>query len=136
MYSPKKKIAMFSTITNDIKVTVLPEYDAKNSCPSENRFVFRYHVMIENLGTRPIKVLRRKWLVYDVGFGYTEITGEGVIGLTPTIVPGDIFTYFSNVVLRSGFGYMKGSYYGEQGMSTRMELEIPRFSLIADVLNN
>lgn len=128
---------MFSTTTFDIRVSVIPEYDIKNSFPSENRHVFRYHVSIENLSEFSIKVLRRKWLIYDVGFGFTEVTGDGIIGLTPEIHPGETFKYFSNVVLRSGVGNMTGIYYCKQLLSnTDMEIEIPKFNLLSAVLSN
>ena len=128
---------MFSTTTFDIKVSVHPEYDIKNSFPSENRFVFRYHVTIENLGDYPVQLLKRKWLIYDVGFGFTEVEGDGVIGLTPEIIPGETFKYFSNVVLRSGVGSMKGIYYCKNLSSEEnLEIEIPKFNLMAEVLSN
>lgn len=128
---------MFSTTTFDIKVSVIPEYDVKNSFPSENRFVFRYHISIENLSEFPIKLLKRKWLIYDVGFGFTEVSGDGVIGLTPEIQPGDIFKYFSNVALRSGVGTMSGSYFCTHLLTNNdMEIEIPKFNLMAQVLSN
>ena len=128
---------MFSTTTFDIRVSVIPEYDIKNSFPSENRHVFRYHVSIENLSEFSIKVLRRRWLIYDVGFGFTEVTGDGIIGLTPEIHPGETFKYFSNVVLRSGVGNMTGIYYCKQLLSnTDMEIEIPKFNLLSAVLSN
>ena len=82
---------MFSATTFDIKVSVKPEYDPKNSFPSENRFVFRYNITIENLSENPIILLKRKWLIYDVGFGFTEVEGDGVIGLTPEILPQEQF---------------------------------------------
>lgn len=97
---------MFSTTTFDIKVSVVPQYDTKNSFPAENRFVFRYNITIENLGRDAVQLLRRKWLIFDLGFGFTEVAGEGVIGLTPIIEPGDDFTYFSNVLLR----FWRGKY--------------------------
>lgn len=128
---------MFSTTTFDIKVTVIPEYDVKNSFPSENRFVFRYNITIENLSENPIVLLKRKWLIYDVGFGFTEVAGEGVIGLTPEINPGEQFKYFSNVVLRSGVGNMSGTYYCNNLMTKEdMEIDIPKFNLMAEVLSN
>ncbi|MEC5158174.1 Co2+/Mg2+ efflux protein ApaG [Chryseobacterium sp. MP_3.2] len=128
---------MFSTTTFDIKVTVTPEYDVKNSFPSDNRHVFRYNITIENLGEFSIKLLRRKWLIYDVGFGFTEVSGDGVIGLTPEIHPGETFKYFSNVVLRSGVGNMTGTYYCSQLLTnTNMEIEIPKFNLVSEVLSN
>lgn len=128
---------MFSITTFDIKVTVYPEYDSKNSFPSENRFVFRYHVTIENLSDHPILLLRRRWLIYDVGFGYTEVEGEGVIGLTPEIGSGETFKYFSNVVLRSGVGSMGGTYYCTHLSSQEdLKIEIPKFNLLAEILYN
>ncbi|WP_027377450.1 Co2+/Mg2+ efflux protein ApaG [Kaistella palustris] len=128
---------MYSTTTSDIRVSVIPEYDTKNSFPSENRYVFRYHITIENLSGTAIKLLRRKWLIFDVGFGFTEVTGDGVIGLTPEIEPGETFKYFSNVVLRSGVGNMTGIYYCTQIPTGKtVELEIPKFNLVSEVLSN
>ena len=128
---------MNSATTFDIKVSVLTEYDYKNSFPSDNRFVFRYHISIENLSEFPIKVLKRKWLIYDVGFGFTEVIGDGVIGLTPEIHPSENFTYFSNVMLRSGVGNMSGSYFCTHLLTNdELEIEIPKFNLVAEVLSN
>ena len=128
---------MFSTTTSDIKVSVIPQYDTKNSFPAENRFVFRYNITIENLGRDAVKLLRRKWLIFDLGFGFTEVAGEGVIGLTPTIEPGDNFTYFSNVLLRSGVGNMSGLFFCKNLLTKEMlEIEVPKFNLVAEVLSN
>lgn len=128
---------MFSTISFNIKVSVLPEYDIMNSFPSENRFVFRYNITIENLSKDPVRLLRRKWLIYDVGFGFTEVEGDGVIGLTPEILPGEDFTYFSNVMLRSGVGNMSGIYYCTNLLNNEeMQIAVPKFNLFAELLNN
>lgn len=128
---------MFSTTTFDIKVSVVPEYDYKNSFPSENRFVFRYNIIIENLSEFPIKLNKRKWLIYDVGFGFTEVMGDGVIGLTPEIHPGESFKYFSNVALRSGVGNMSGIYFCTHLLTNdELQVEIPKFNLVAEVLSN
>lgn len=128
---------MFSKVTNDVKVTVVPEYDSKNSYPSENRFVFKYYISIENLSTEPFKLLKRKWLIFDVGFGFTEVSGDGVIGLTPEILSGDAFTYFSNVMIRSGVGNMSGKYLLQNSVTKEnFEIDIPKFNLLAEVLSN
>lgn len=128
---------MFSKITSNIKVSVVPEYDIKNSYPTENRFVFKYNIVIENDGDFPIKILKRKWLIFDVGFGFTEIVGDGVIGLTPDVEPGDYFSYFSNVLLRSGVGNMSGKYLVENlDSKEHFEIDIPKFNLVSKVLSN
>lgn len=128
---------MVSKITHNIQVTVVPEYDYKNSYPSDNRFVFRYHITIENLGEEEVKLLKREWLIYDVGFGYQQVAGDGVIGLTPVIKPGETFRYFSNVMLHSGVGHMKGNYKILNLKNDEIfEVEIPKFQLHSEVLSN
>ena len=128
---------MFSKMTSNIKVSVIPDYDSKNSYPSENRYVFKYNITSENDGNFPIKILKRKWLIFDVGFGYTEIIGDGVIGLTPEIPVSENFAYFSNVMLRSGVGNMSGKYL-VRNMETdeNFEIDIPKFNLLSEVLSN
>ena len=128
---------MVSKTTDSVRVTVVTEYDVKNSFPSENRFVFRYSITIENLKENSIKLLKRKWLIYDVGFGFTEVSGDGVIGLTPEIHPGESFSYFSNVILRSGVGNMSGIYLlRNEESEDHFEVEIPKFELVSEVLSN
>lgn len=128
---------MFSKVTSNIKISVIPEYDKKNSFPSENRFVFKYYITIENKGDFPIKLLKRKWLIFDVSHGFTEVVGDGVIGLMPEIGVGEHFTYFSNVMLHSGVGNMTGKYLLENMDSEEhFEVEIPKFELVSDIVNN
>lgn len=128
---------MFSTTTFGIKVTVIPLYDVKNSFPLENRYVFQYNVVVENLGKYPIRILRRRWLIYDLGFGFSEVAGDGVIGLTPEILPGENFAYFSNVILASGIGNMEGVYYCENPFThEELEIKVPKFNLVTQILYN
>jgi len=127
---------MVSKITSEIKVSVTVEYDNFNSYPSENRFVFRYNIEIENLGIETVKLLTRKWTIYDLGFGFTEVEGAGVIGLTPVLASGETFTYFSNVILKSGVGNMEGSYQFESSGRDNFMVDIPKFNLVSEVLSN
>lgn len=127
---------MVSKNTSEIRVSVTTEYDNFNSYPSENRFVFRYTIEIENLGTQPAKLLSRKWIIYDLGFGFTEVEGAGVIGLTPVIESGEKFSYFSNVILKSGVGNMEGHYIFENSEKGNFEVAIPKFTLVTEVLSN
>ena len=128
---------MYSTITHDIKVSVIPEYDAFNSFPANNKFVFRYNIIIENLSNEAVMLMKRSWLIYDVGYGFTEVKGDGVIGLTPEIQPGEKFKYFSNVMLRSGMGSMQGSYSFRNILTQEtFESDIPKFDLVSEVMCN
>ena len=127
---------MVSKTTSQIKVTVTTEYDNFNSYPSENRFIFRYNISIENLSAAPVKLLSRQWVIYDLGYGFTEVEGAGVIGLTPVINPGEAFSYFSNVILKSGVGNMDGFYIFEDIDLKTFHVTIPKFNLVSEVLSN
>ncbi|MPS72372.1 MAG: Co2+/Mg2+ efflux protein ApaG [Chryseobacterium sp.] len=127
---------MVSKITSEIKVSVTTEYDNHNSYPSENRYVFRYNIEIQNLSGNPVKLLSRKWMIYDLGFGFTEVEGAGVIGLTPIIESGEKFSYFSNVIVKSGVGNMEGFYIFENANRETFDVAIPKFNLVSEVLSN
>ncbi|WP_312822871.1 Co2+/Mg2+ efflux protein ApaG [Epilithonimonas sp.] len=127
---------MVSKITSEIKISVTTEYDNHNSYPSENRYVFRYNIEIENLSNVAVRLLSRKWMIYDLGFGFTEVEGAGVIGLTPVIESGEKFNYFSNVIVKSGVGNMEGSYLFENANHETFDVTIPKFNLVSEVLSN
>lgn len=127
---------MVSKITSEIKVSVTTEYDNHNSYPSENRYVFRYNIEIQNLSNVAVKLLSRKWMIYDLGFGFTEVEGAGVIGLTPVIESGEKFSYFSNVIVKSGVGNMEGFYIFENANHETFDVAIPKFNLVSEVLSN
>lgn len=128
---------MYSKVTSNVRVSVIPEYDAKNSYPAADRYIFKYHIFIENLGHDAVKLLHRNWLIYDVGFGYTEVDGPGVIGLLPEIDKDGDFSYFSNVMLRSGIGHMQGTYTFENlSDGSTFVVDIPKFELHSLVLAN
>jgi ApaG protein len=75
-------------------------------------------------------------MIYDLGFGFTEVEGAGVIGLTPVLESGESFSYFSNVILKSGVGNMEGSYQFETSDGAYFIAEIPKFNLVSEVLSN
>lgn len=128
---------MSGVIANDISVTVTPVYDAVNSYPSENHFVFKYYITIKNLTKSPIQVLKRRWYIHDFSKGITEVAGNGVIGLTPVILPNEEFKYFSNVVLNSEVGTMNGFYIlADLSNNNTFEVEIPKFALVSKTLSN
>ena len=128
---------IYSTITHNIKVSVVSEYDTFNSFPANGKFVFKYSILIENLGNEAVMITNRNWLIYDVGFGFTEVKGDGVIGLTPELQPGERFKYFSNVILRSGMGNMQGSYTFINLLTREIfEPQIPKFDLMSEVVCN
>jgi ApaG protein len=58
-----------------------------------------------------------------------EVRGSGVVGLQPTINPGQRFVYTSGAVLSTEFGTMQGSYDMVTGEGEAFTTGIPAFLL-------
>lgn len=116
-------------LSNDIDVSVVPEFLPERSSPEQNFYAFAYRVTITNLGTEPVQLLRRKWIITD-GAGYVEeVEGDGVVGEQPWIEPGDTFRYESGCPLRTTTGNMRGWYYFQTESGKAFRSRIPLFFL-------
>jgi ApaG protein len=120
---------MYTTTTHSIMVTVEPTYLDEDSRPRRNRYVWAYHVTIENRGVETVKLKSRYWKITDSLGRTSEIRGEGVIGEQPVIGPGKSYEYSSGTPLSTPSGIMVGRYYMETNDGRPLEIEIPAFSL-------
>lgn len=120
---------MYSEITRSIRVTVRPEYLAQQSQPGERRFVWAYHVRIENEGVETVQLRTRHWQVTDAQGRLQEVRGPGVVGEQPVLRPGDAFEYTSATPLPTPSGFMVGSYGMVTAAGEAFEVRIPAFSL-------
>lgn len=118
-------------VEDAIRVTVRPEYSAQHSDPHRWRYVFVYHVRIENVGDRTAQLFWRHWRIHDLVAGDQEVEGEGVVGETPTLEPGQIHEYQSFCILRGPTGHMEGFYHFRRGDGAVFKAPIPRFVLQA-----
>jgi ApaG protein len=113
----------------DIRVDVQPAYVADQSDPDSSHYVFSYTVTIKNEGNIPAKLLTRHWIITD-GDGETqEVKGEGVVGETPYLKPGENFRYTSGTMMKTPVGSMHGSYQMIADDGVKFDAEIPSFSL-------
>ncbi|MEM6844657.1 MAG: Co2+/Mg2+ efflux protein ApaG [Bacteroidota bacterium] len=123
---------MVTEITKGVKVSVETEYQPDYSDPSQNHYVFTYHITIENNSHFTVKLLRRHWEIVDAGYPYREVDGEGVIGKQPTLEPHQQHQYVSGCNLKSGMGKMKGTFLMERITDGKQfHAIIPKFTLIA-----
>lgn len=119
----------YSETTRSIAVMVTPMFLADQSEPSENRYVWAYHIRIENHGRETVQLLNRHWRITD-GHGRTqEVQGAGVVGEQPILGPGEAYEYTSGTPLSTPSGIMVGSYEMETPRGERFEVAIPAFSL-------
>ena len=122
---------LFYRITDGIRVTVRPVFAPAHSDAAEPRYVFVYHVRIENVSDRTAQLLWRHWYIHDDAAGDSEVEGEGVIGEQPVLAPGDAHDYESFCVLRAPTGHMEGYYEFSRPDGSSFRVEIPRFILDA-----
>lgn len=101
---------MSVTTTRNIRIRVAPCYVAEESEPDEERFLFAYHVNIENAGDVPVRLISRHWLITDGDGDESEVRGQGVVGEQPHLQPGEKFEYTSACPLPTPVGTMQGSF--------------------------
>ena len=97
-------------VTEGIKVSVKTQYLTEESEPENHKWFFAYQITIENEGHKAAQLLTRHWIIKDGHSQVEEVQGEGVVGQTPVIEPGQSFTYTSWCPLRTEYGIMRGSY--------------------------
>ena len=121
---------MYRETTAGITITVKPYYLEEQSAPDEQRFVWAYHVRIENNGRRTVQLRNRYWRITDSRGRIQEVRGAGVVGEQPVLRPGDSFEYTSGTPLPTPSGIMGGSYQMEASETgERFDVTIPSFSL-------
>ncbi|MEO0672648.1 MAG: Co2+/Mg2+ efflux protein ApaG [Pseudomonadota bacterium] len=120
---------MYEAITKDIRVRVEPHYDEQRSEPDSGRFFWLYTVDITNESDSSVTLATRFWQITDANGGREEVKGAGVVGQTPTLEPGQSFSYTSGCPLRTSSGIMGGSYRMLDQDGAPFDVEIPAFSL-------
>ena len=120
---------MYERITRGIKVIVRPQYLEGQSKPDEDHFVWAYTITVENHGRETVTLRTRYWKITDATGKVQEVRGAGVVGETPTLKPGDSFTYTSGCPLKTPSGFMVGAYQMQNDAGELLNIEIPAFSL-------
>lgn len=119
--------------SQDVEITVWPEFVDSKSTPLSDIFIWAYHIRIENKGQDSVKLLSRYWKIIDENGEIQEISGEGVIGEQPVISPGDSYQYSSGVHLKNSSGIMNGHYVmiktNRDSYHESFDVTIPTFSL-------
>jgi len=120
---------MYSETTRAIKVTVRPFYLEQHSSPDDNRYVWAYHVRIENVGAETVQLRNRHWRITDSLGRLQEVRGPGVVGEEPVLAPSESFEYTSSCPLQTPSGFMVGDYEMETRSGERFLARVPAFSL-------
>ncbi len=121
-----------TTATQGISVHVDPSYLEGHSNPYEGQFIFQYQIRIVNDSTETVTLRDRHWIIIDEDGEREDVKGEGVIGMQPTLKPGESFEYESYCPLGTRWGTMEGTYRFERESDSAMfVVDVARFFLVA-----
>jgi ApaG protein len=120
---------MYEATTENIRVTVRPQFIEAQSQPEHEKYVWAYTISVENRGHETVTLLNRHWIITD-GRGHRhDVQGDGVVGEQPTLQPGQRFEYTSGCPLPTPSGLMVGSYGMVTATGRQFDIVVPAFSL-------
>ena len=119
------------TISDNYKINVSSQvwYIPAQSDPLANKFVFAYTITINNVGNLSATLIDRHWIITDSTGKLEEVKVDGVVGESPTLKPGESFTYTSGSMIETPTGSMEGSYGMQAEDGTVFKATIPLFTL-------
>lgn len=123
----------FSATTDGVTVRVAVAFLADQSSPAAGRWFWSYHIRIENDRAGAVQLLARRWVISDARGQVHEVRGQGVVGDTPRIEPGDSYDYVSGCPLETSSGSMAGEFHMMDAQGSGFDVNIPRFELDASV---
>ncbi len=125
-----------SELAASIRIETQSWFLEEQSNPNAGRYAFSYTISIHNLGTQPITLLNRHWLITDSDGHTQEVHGDGVIGEQPEIQPGKKHIYSSGTLIETPVGTMEGRYGMVSAAGENFDTPIPVFRLsVPGVLN-
>ena len=117
--------------TAGVTVRVSVTYLADQSSPAAGRWFWSYHIRIENHRDGAVQLLARHWVIRDAIGNVHEVRGQGVVGDTPRIEPGDSYDYVSGCPLETASGAMSGEFHMVDEQGSTFDIRIPNFELSA-----
>ena len=118
-------------ISHDVAVRVAVSFMPEQSDPDGGRWFWLYHIRIENRSTRRLALRTRHWRITDSRGMVNLVDGEGVVGETPILAPGQTHDYVSGCPLATPHGSMEGFYTFHTDAGEPVEIRIPFFPLAA-----
>jgi ApaG protein len=115
--------------TRGVRVSVVSEYAADRSKPTQQQWFFLYTITIANESAETVQLLTRHWIITDGSGHVEEVRGPGVVGQQPVLAPGETFTYTSGCPLTTPFGRMEGTYQMVTRGGDAFDAQIAPFTL-------
>lgn len=126
-----KELFQHAAITQGITVRVAVSFLPEQSQIEAGRWFWVYHIRIENGSDETIQLATRHWRITDGRGMINLVEGEGVVGETPVLKPGQSHDYVSGCPLTTPMGSMEGHYTFVRADNSPFEVKIPFFPLAA-----
>lgn len=117
------------TSTAGVTVRVAVNFMPDQSRVEAGRWFWVYHIRIENGRDDTVQLRTRHWRITDARGVVNLVDGDGVVGETPILGPGQSHDYVSGCELEADQGSMQGYYGFTTRDGTPFEVMIPFFPL-------
>lgn len=127
----------FVALNNNFRVEVNTDFDFDQSNPLQYHYLFRYTILITNVGDVSAKLISRKWFIKDNKGEIRLVEGPGVVGQTPSFKPGDAFEYSSFCPLPTMKGEMWGHFnmVDHTGKNFKIDTPVFKFEVPKDLID-
>ena len=125
----RRQPPLYEEVTGGVRIRVRPRFMHDESEPGRGKFMWSYTVDVENESDRTWTIVRRHWRIVDAAGRRQDVDGDVVNGQTPTLGPGERFSYTSGAPLSAPSGMMSGTYDLVDEDGAQLVATIPVFSL-------
>lgn len=98
------------------------------SLPADKPHAFVYHITIRNGSDHTVRLLGRKWVIQHADGTRLVVEGDGIVGETPRLGPGEHFSYNSYHVTGTD-GCANGSFHGVDETGRKVHVILPEFEM-------
>ena len=106
------------------RVVYVPHLEA----PADRPYPFVYFITIHNDSAETDTIRGRKWVVTDSDDQRIVVEGDGVVGKSPRLEPGEHFSYNSYHVIGSR-SIAEGAFFGTTNSGDAVYTRIPCFTM-------
>lgn len=128
----------YISISHNFKIEVKTDFDFDQSSPLNFQYLFRYTILITNMGDVAAQLLSRNWNIKDAKNAINLVEGPGVIGQQPHFQPGEAFEYSSFCPLPTMTGEMWGHFnmINNYGQSFKIDTPVFKFSVPKEFIDS
>jgi ApaG protein len=126
-----KELFQHAATTQDVTVRVAVNFLPEQSRIEAGKWFWVYHIRIENDSDDTLQLMTRHWRITDGRGVVNFVDGDGVVGESPVLKPGQSHDYVSGCPLATPNGSMEGHYTFRRHDGSELRVAIPHFPLAA-----